>query len=111
MFERSSPSCNFGPKDQAALKVIFIRCFLIDLGEVLIGQLKIAREERGDAFPELMAVVKSSACLGWILSNLEGSGIHVAEYLTVLPPREVLEARLQQALEVARERLENKSLA
>jgi hypothetical protein len=44
------------------------------------------------------------------LLELEGSGTHVAEYLTVLPPREVLEARLQQALELARERLENKSL-
>jgi hypothetical protein len=44
------------------------------------------------------------------LLELEGSGIHVAEYLTVLPPREVLEARLQHALEVARERLQNKSL-
>jgi predicted nuclease of restriction endonuclease-like (RecB) superfamily len=37
--------------------------------------------------------------------DLGGRGIHVAEYLTELPPREVLQARLQQALSAARERL------
>ena len=39
------------------------------------------------------------------LLELDKSGIHVAEYLTVLPPREVLQARLQQAVAVARQRL------
>jgi predicted nuclease of restriction endonuclease-like (RecB) superfamily len=33
------------------------------------------------------------------------SGIHVAEYLTVLPPRETLEAKLHQSIEAARARL------
>ena len=32
-------------------------------------------------------------------------GIHVAEYLTELPPREVLEDRLHRAIEAARNRL------
>lgn len=35
------------------------------------------------------------------LLELDKSGIHVAEYLTTLPPRAVLEARLQQAAERA----------
>ncbi len=39
------------------------------------------------------------------LLELDQSGIHVAEYLTVLPPREVLEARLQQSIIAARKRL------
>jgi len=36
------------------------------------------------------------------LLELEKSGIHVAQYLTVLPPREVLEAKLHQAIESAK---------
>lgn len=42
------------------------------------------------------------------LLELDKSGIHVAEYLTVLPPRKLLEAKLQQALSMAQERIENK---
>ncbi|MGA3325420.1 MAG: hypothetical protein ABSF45_13185 [Terriglobia bacterium] len=38
------------------------------------------------------------------LLQLERSGVRVAEYLTQLPPREVLERRLHEALRVARER-------
>jgi hypothetical protein len=37
------------------------------------------------------------------LLELEATGIHVAEYLTALPPRELLEARLQAAIAKARE--------
>ena len=36
------------------------------------------------------------------LLELEKSGIHVAQYLTVLPPREILEAKLHQAIESAK---------
>jgi hypothetical protein len=36
--------------------------------------------------------------------QLERSGIRVAEYLTELPPREVLERRLHEAHRAARER-------
>jgi len=38
------------------------------------------------------------------LLQLERSGIRIAEYLTELPPREVLERRLHEALRAARER-------
>ncbi|WP_414545992.1 PDDEXK nuclease domain-containing protein [Nostoc sp. CCY0012] len=39
------------------------------------------------------------------LLELDKSGIHVAEYLTVLPPKEVLQAKLQEAIASARRRL------
>lgn len=39
------------------------------------------------------------------LLQLERSGMRVAEYLTELPPREVLERRLHEALRAARGRL------
>jgi predicted nuclease of restriction endonuclease-like (RecB) superfamily len=38
--------------------------------------------------------------------NLDARGIHVAEYLTELPPREVMRGRLHRAIEAARKRLE-----
>lgn len=40
--------------------------------------------------------------------NLGRSGIHVAEYLTELPPREVLRERFHKAVTVARARLEQR---
>jgi predicted nuclease of restriction endonuclease-like (RecB) superfamily len=42
------------------------------------------------------------------LLELDKSGIHVAEYLTVLPPREQLQAKLQQSIEAARLRLQDR---
>jgi len=39
------------------------------------------------------------------LLELDKSGIHVAEYLTVLPPRATLQAKLHQSIETARQRL------
>lgn len=40
------------------------------------------------------------------LLELDQGGIHVAEYLTVLPPRELLERKLHEAIEISRARLE-----
>jgi hypothetical protein len=42
------------------------------------------------------------------LLELGSSGIHVAEYLTVLPPRDVFEEKIHHAMVAARARLENK---
>src|SRR6266571_8713196 len=42
--------------------------------------------------------------------DLGRSGIHVAEYLTELPPREVMRERFHQALAVARARLDWRQL-
>lgn len=43
--------------------------------------------------------------------DLGRSGIHVAEYLTELPPREVLRERFHQALAVTRERLTQRDVS
>lgn len=39
------------------------------------------------------------------LLELDQSGIHVAEYLTILPPKEKLQEKLHQAIELSRRRL------
>jgi len=44
------------------------------------------------------------------LLELDAIGIHVAEYLTVLPPKEVLQAKLHEAIERSRQRLECRTL-
>ncbi|HSX03244.1 MAG TPA: PDDEXK nuclease domain-containing protein [Rhabdochlamydiaceae bacterium] len=41
------------------------------------------------------------------LLELDQAGIHVAEYLTALPSKEILQEKLQKAIEHARKRLEN----
>jgi predicted nuclease of restriction endonuclease-like (RecB) superfamily len=41
------------------------------------------------------------------LLELDASGIHVAEYVTQLPPKAVLQAKLQQAIEHAQARLQS----
>jgi len=41
------------------------------------------------------------------LLELGRSGIHVAEYLTALPPKELLQEKLHKAITLARKRLEN----
>lgn len=38
--------------------------------------------------------------------QLEKSNIRVAEYLTLLPPKKVLEEKLQKAIAIARNRIE-----
>lgn len=43
------------------------------------------------------------------LLELDASGIHVAEYLTALPPKEVLQAKLHEAIAHSRARLDNRS--
>jgi len=43
------------------------------------------------------------------LLELDASGIHVAEYLTALPPKEVLQAKLHEAIARSRARLDNRS--
>jgi len=42
------------------------------------------------------------------LLELGQSGIHVAEYLTELPPKELLQQKLHAAIEQSRKRLENR---
>jgi hypothetical protein len=63
-------------------------------------------ERESDELPPIGIIMCSGKKQEQIeLLELDRSGIHVAEYLTVLPPRHILEARLQAAIKEARERL------
>ena len=54
--------------------------------------------DKGQQLVELLELEASGAFVGWFATD-----IHVAEYLTELPPRELLEARLLDAVKLARE--------
>jgi len=56
--------------------------------------------------PPIGLVLCAGSSVGHVeLLELEASSIRVAEYLTELPPREMLEQKLKAAVEIARERL------
>ena len=42
--------------------------------------------------------------------EMDKTGIHVAQYLTEMPPREILEAHLRKAMAIAKENYLKKSL-
>lgn len=66
-------------------------------------------EQEPDEAPPLGIILCSGKKQEQIeLLELDASGIHVAEYLTTLPPREVLQAKLQEAITRSRIRLENR---
>ena len=44
------------------------------------------------------------------LMELGKNGIHIAQYLTELPPKEILEKRLKKVIEIAREKYERLQL-
>lgn len=70
----------------------------------------LARYEReGDEGPPLGIILCAGASTRQIeLLELDAAGIHVAEYLTVLPSQEILEKKLQDAIAIARLRFEPK---
>ena len=43
------------------------------------------------------------------LLQLDQSNIRVADYLTTLPPRETLQAKLRQSIEIARSRMQKQA--
>lgn len=62
-------------------------------------------QEEGEASPLGIILCADKKQEQIELLELDKSGIHVAEYLTVLPPREVLQAKLHQSIQQARIRL------
>lgn len=63
-------------------------------------------EQEKDELPPLGIILCSGKKQEQIeLLELDGAGIHVAEYLTVLPPREVLARKLHEAVESSRARI------
>lgn len=91
----------------------------LKLGEFKVeykGQMELylrwlARHElEADELPPLGVILCSGKKQEQIeLLELGQTGIHVAEYLTVLPPREVLEARLHEAIARSRARLDHRA--
>ena len=70
----------------------------------------LARHEReeGEALPLGLILCAETNTEQLEMLELGEAGIHVAEYLTVLPAREVLERKLHDAIEAARLRFERK---
>lgn len=76
--------------------------------ELYLRWLAKHEQEAGEA-PPLGIILCSGKKQEQIeLLELDASGIHVAEYLTALPPKELLQAKLHQAIERSRARLENR---
>lgn len=65
-------------------------------------------QEPGDAPPLGIILCTGKKQEQIELLELDKSGIHVAEYLTVLPPREVFQQKIQEAMQQARLRIEQK---
>ncbi len=74
--------------------------------ELYLRWLARYEQEEGEASPLGIILCADKKEEQIELLELDKSGIHVAEYLTVLPPREVLQAKLQQSIAQARRRLE-----
>jgi predicted nuclease of restriction endonuclease-like (RecB) superfamily len=76
--------------------------------ELYLRWLAKHEQETGEA-PPLGIILCSGKKQEQIeLLELDASGIHVAEYLTVLPPKDVLQAKLHEAIVVSRARLEQR---
>ena len=79
-----------------------------DTGQVEVYLRWLDRHERQPGEEPPLAII---LCAGKKRETVEyldlgRSGIHVAEYLTELPPREMLRERFHKALTIARARLE-----
>lgn len=76
--------------------------------ELYLRWLAKHEQEPGEA-PPLGIILCSGKKYEQIeLLELDASGIHVAEYLTVLPPKDVLQAKLHEAIARSRARLEQR---
>jgi predicted nuclease of restriction endonuclease-like (RecB) superfamily len=78
--------------------------------ELYLRYLAKYEQEPGEASPLGIILCTGKKQEHIELLELGKSDIHVAEYLTVLPPRQVLRAKLQAALEQARQQLETRQL-
>jgi len=76
--------------------------------ELYLRWLAKHEQEPGEASPLGIILCSGKKREQIELLELDASGIHVAEYLTSLPPREVLQAKLHEAIALSRARLENR---
>lgn len=82
-----------------------------DFGQTSLYLRWLDRHERqpGEDAPMGLILCADKSSERIELLELEQSGIRVAQYLTELPPREVLQQRLHEAVDQARARLEHRS--
>lgn len=78
-----------------------------DMGQIELYLRWLDRHERREGEGKPLGLIlwagKKADTVQYL--DLDRSGIHVAEYLTELPPRELLQKRLHDAIRLARERL------
>ena len=93
-------------------RLVVIELKLEDFKPADKGQMELylrwldKHERQGDENPPLGLILCAGKKQEQIeLLELDKSGIHVAEYLTELPPREVLRRKLHSAIQVARQKL------
>ena len=81
-----------------------------DLGQIELYLRWLDRHERqpGEDAPMglILCAGKKAETVEYL--DLDRSGVHVAEYLTALPPRNVLQRKLREAVRLARARIEPK---
>ncbi len=77
--------------------------------ELYLRWLEKYEKEPGEETPMGLILCAGKASEQIALLQLDKSGIKVAEYMTELPKRELLEQKLHKAVELARKRLEAKS--
>jgi len=77
--------------------------------ELYLRWLAKHEQEPGEASPLGIILCSGKKQEQIELLELDQTGIHVAEYLTELPPKEILQQKLHQAIAQSRQRLENHS--
>lgn len=77
--------------------------------ELYLRWLAKHEQESGEASPLGIILCSGKKQEQIELLELSASGIHVAEYLTELPPKAVLQQKLHEAIALSRERLDNRS--
>lgn len=76
--------------------------------ELYLRWLAKYEQEAGEAAPLGIILCSGKKQEQIELLELDASGIHVAEYLTELPPKAVLQQKLHEAIAVSRARLDNR---
>lgn len=77
--------------------------------ELYLRWLAKYEQEPGEASPLGIILCSGKKQEQIELLELDQTGIHVAEYLTELPPKEILQQKLHQAIAQSRQRLESRS--
>jgi hypothetical protein len=83
--------------------------YILDFLQLNDRWLAKYEQEAGEAAPLGIILCSGKKQEQIELLELDAGGIHVAEYLTELPPKAVLQQKLHEAIAISRARLENRS--